>query len=147
MPELTFAVQGASESPTRTRVRARQFELLVDEPAELGGSDRGPNPVEHVLAGLAGCLNVVAHVVAKEMGIHIRSLGISVSGVLDPARFLGEPTEARAGFREIRVKLGVVSDASAAALDRWLEAVRRRCPVSDNLANTTPVRVEVERAV
>lgn len=144
MPDLEFSVVGRSESAARTVVTARQFRLVVDEPAELGGSDAGANPVEHVLAGLAGCLNVVAHVVAREMGFAIRSLEIAVSGVLDPARFLGEPTTARAGFREIRAVLRVASDADSATLSRWLETVRGRCPVSDNLANPTPVQVEVE---
>lgn len=144
MPDLEFSVVGRSESAARTVVTARQFRLVVDEPAELGGSDAGANPVEHVLAGLAGCLNVVAHVVAREMGFAIRSLEIAVSGVLDPARFLGEPTTARAGFREIRAVLRVAADADSTTLSRWLETVRRRCPVSDNLANSTPVRVEVE---
>ncbi len=144
MPDLEFSVVGRSESAARTVVAARQFRLVVDEPVELGGSDAGANPVEHVLAGLAGCLNVVAHVVAREMGFAIRSLEIAVSGVLDPARFLGEPTTARAGFREIRAVLRVASDADSATLSRWIETVRGRCPVSDNLANPTPVQVEVE---
>ncbi len=144
MSDVEFAVVGRSESAARTVVTARQFRLVVDEPADLGGSDAGANPVEHVLAGLAGCLNVVAHVVAREMGFAIRSLEMALSGVLDPARFRGEPTSARAGFREIRAVLRVVADADPATLSRWLETVRGRCPVSDNLANPTPVRIELE---
>jgi len=141
MPHLEFSVIGRSESPTRTVVTARQFRLVVDEPAELGGTDGGANPVEHVLAGLAGCLSVVAHVVARELGFTIRALEIAVSGTLDPARFLGEATTARAGYREIQAVLRVSSDADASTLERWIAAVRGRCPVSDNLAHPTPVRV------
>lgn len=142
MTELEFTVVGRSESPSRTRVTARQFAMVVDEPAELGGSDEGANPVEHVLAGLAGCLNVVAHVVAREMGFTIHTLEIAVRGILDPARFLGHSTSARAGFREIRATLRGTADADRATLARWIETVRCRCPVSDNLGNPTVVLVE-----
>ena len=34
----------------------RNFELIVDEPAQLGGIDEGPNPVEYIAAGLCGCI-------------------------------------------------------------------------------------------
>lgn len=34
----------------------RRFNLTVDEPPELGGTDEGPNPVEYLAAGLCGCI-------------------------------------------------------------------------------------------
>ena len=37
-------------------VRKRQFTFLVDEPAERGGTDKGPNPLAYFLAGAASCL-------------------------------------------------------------------------------------------
>lgn len=36
--------------------RKRQFTFLVDEPAERGGTDKGPNPLAYFLAGAASCL-------------------------------------------------------------------------------------------
>ena len=36
--------------------RKRHFTFLVDEPAERGGTDRGPNPLAYFLAGAASCL-------------------------------------------------------------------------------------------
>jgi len=38
----------------------------------------------------------------------------------------------------------VDSDAAPATLQRWLAAIESRCPVSDNLANPTPVILRVE---
>jgi uncharacterized OsmC-like protein len=35
----------------------------------------------------------------------------------------------------------VDTDAYEETLKRWVEAVEDRCPVSDNLGNSTPVRV------
>lgn len=39
MADLKFRVKAYSENPTKTIVKARGFELVVDEPADLGGTD------------------------------------------------------------------------------------------------------------
>lgn len=141
MPLKSFSVSGVSESPARILVKARQFTIIIDEPPALGGEDKGANPVEYLLSALAGCLNVVAHIVAKEMGINIKRLEIQVSGQLDTARLIGEKTTERAGFQQIEVNFKIDSDADDALLEHWLAVVKDRCPVSDNLANPTPVKI------
>lgn len=141
MALATFKVTAQSENLTKTVVRARNFEMIIDEPKNLGGTDEGPNPVEYVLGALAGCLSVVGHLVAKEMGFALRGISFDVDGHLEPAKFLGEPTTDRAGYQEIRVKIKPDCEATKEQLDAWVLAVESRCPVSDNLSNTTPVRV------
>ena len=89
MADSRFRVKAHSESPTKTIVKARQFEIVVDEPAELGGTDLGANPVEYVLAAFAGCLNVMAHVIAKELNFELRGVEIDLYGDLNPARLFG----------------------------------------------------------
>ncbi|MCK9525385.1 MAG: OsmC family protein [Limnochordia bacterium] len=141
MAIATFTVGAHSVNPTQTVVRARNFEMIIDEPSNLGGTDEGPTPVEYILGALAGCLTVVGHVVAKEMAFELRGITFELAGDLDPAKFLGESATNRAGFQEIRVKVLPDSNASQEQLDAWLKAVGSRCPVSDNLANTTPVQL------
>lgn len=139
--KLKFAVQATSENPTKTVVKARGFQIIIDEPQNLGGTDHGANPVEYVLGALAGCLNVVGHVVAKEMNMPLSGLTIELEGDLDPARFMGKATQERAGYQEIRVKVKPDTVADAETLAKWLHAVETRCPVSDNLQHVTPVSI------
>jgi uncharacterized OsmC-like protein len=40
----------------KVEVRKRHFTFHVDEPAERGGTDRGPNPLAYFIAGAAACL-------------------------------------------------------------------------------------------
>jgi len=141
MPNMKVNVSAKKENPTKTVVKARNFEMIIDEPANLGGTDHGANPVEYVLAALSGCLNVVGHVVAKEMGFEIKSLEIELDGELNPARFMGKSDEERAGYQAINVKMKPETDADEATLKTWIEKVENRCPVSDNLANATPVNI------
>ena len=145
MSDLKFSVSGESSSATQFIGKTRQFTLVVDEPETLGGTDEDANPVEYILAGFAGCANVVGHVVAKELGFTIKNLRIEVSGELNPERFLGSSYKERAGFKSINLNLIPDTDAPIETLTKWLQIVEERCPVKDNLQNKTPVRIAVEK--
>lgn len=141
MATTKFKVRAQSENPTKTVVRARNFEMIIDEPPNVGGTDEGPTPVEYILGALAGCLNVVGHVVAQEMAFTLRGISFELEGDLDPAKFSGKQTTSRAGYQAIRVKINPDTDATAEQLETWLKTVESRCPVSDNLSNATPVEL------
>ncbi len=143
MALLNFSTRGENENPTKFVANSRNFKLVVDEPAELGGTDHGANPVEYLLAGFAGCINVVAHIVAREQNLTINKLSIEVEGDLNPGKFLGISNEERAGFQNINLNINLDTDADQSAIDKWLKEVENRCPISDNLRNQTPVKVTV----
>jgi len=137
----TYRVKASSANPTKTVVTARSFQIIVDEPKSIGGTDEGATPVEYVLGALARCLSVVGHLVAKEMNMPLEEIDFELEGDLNPARFSGKATDERAGFQEIRVKISPKTTADEATVAKWLETVEDRCPVSDNLANPTPVKI------
>lgn len=143
MSDLKFRVKAKRLSDAKTTVRARNFEIIVDEPESLGGTDVAPNPVEYVLAAFAGCLNVVGCMIAKEMGFTIEDLQIDISGNLNPAKLMGKSDADRAGYKNIEVIMKPVCDADESTLQEWLQKVKSRCPVSDNLFNATPVTIDV----
>ncbi len=145
MSDLKFSVNGESNSSTQFVAKARQFKLIIDEPNDLGGTDQDANPVEYILAGLAGCINVIGHIVAKELGFEIKKLNIEVSGDLNPNKFLGVSDNERAGFKSIGLNLIPETDADINILSEWLTIVEKRCPVKDNLNNKTPVKLSVEK--
>ena len=145
MSNLRFSVNGESNSTTQFVAKARHFKLVVDEPEELGGADEAANPVEYILAGLAGCINVVGHLVAKELGFVISKLNIDISGEINPDKLLGISSHERAGFQSIQINLNPETEADIVTLSQWLKIVEDRCPVKDNLRNETPVRLSVEK--
>lgn len=142
MADIKFRVKAHSENPTKTVVKARGFELTVDEPQDLGGTNEGANPVEFVLAGYAGCLNVMAHVCAKELGIDLKGVKIDIVGNLNPARLFGQSFEERAGYKEIKATIKPDCEADEETMKKWLAAVIDRCPVGDNLKHATDVIVD-----
>ena len=143
MAMMTFSVEAHSESPTKTVAKARGFDMIIDEPEELGGSNEGPNPVEFMLGSLSGCLNVVCHMIAEEMGFELRGVKISLEGQLNPERLFGSCMDERAGYQNISVRITPDTDADEETLKTWLKAVEGRCPVSDNVCNPTPVVLDL----
>lgn len=141
MSTLKFSVQAQSVNSTQTQAKARDFVMTIDEPASLGGTDAGANPVEYLLASLSGCLNVVGHLIAGEMGITLNGIDFDLEGDLDPAKFMGKTASGRAGFMSIKVTMRPDCDADQATLQKWLQTVESRCPVSDNIGNATPVQI------
>lgn len=141
---IPVEVEAEREGPTRSTVEARDFELVVDEPESMGGADEGPNPLEYLLAGQAGCLNVTATQVAKEMGIEIQDLRIEISADFDVEAFQTEQPDGRTGLQNVVVALEAEADVDEETLREWAERVEVRCPVSDNIKNETDIALSVE---
>jgi uncharacterized OsmC-like protein len=145
MADLIFSLTGQNVNPTKFVAKTRQFTLTIDEPEGLGGTDQGANPVEFLLAAYAGCLNVMGHIVAAELGFKLNNIRIELEGDLNPAKVFGNPTNDRAGYKEIRVNIFPDADTDAAILAKWLEIIESRCPVNDNLINPTPVKISLKK--
>lgn len=139
MSDLTVLIEGTAQSAACFSANARQFNVVIDEPPQLGGEDLAANPVEYLLASYAGCINVVAHLTARELGINLEKLEIAIRGNINPARLFGESEEERAGFKQIDVQFSPVTDASPGLIKKWIEIIKTRCPINDNLATPTPL--------
>lgn len=137
--DLNFSINGKSVGHTKYSGVSRDFELIVDEPENLGGENSAANPVEYLLAGYAGCLNVVFNLVAKELNIKILKLNIAIDGNINPARFMGLSNDERAGFKSLNVNITLETDANAENEQLLIQKAKERCPVNDNLSNATPI--------
>ena len=65
----------------------RGHKILVDEPENLGGSDKGANPVELVLTALGACQSIVARTYAKKFDIDLQNFWVELEGDLDTDGF------------------------------------------------------------
>src|SRR6476661_1649576 len=72
----------------RTKV-PREFSIDIDEPYELGGSNRSANPQEHLLAALNACMMVGYAAQCAVRGITLEKLEIETHGEIDLRGFLG----------------------------------------------------------
>lgn len=137
--DIIVEVRGTRISGTRMEVRnSKGLSILVDK----HGSDECFSPLDYLLASLAGCINVVGHIVAKEMGIDIEGLEVIVRGTFNPGKLLANVGE-RAGFKGVEAEVRVKASADEGKLRAWLNQVLERCPIEDNLTNATPVKANL----
>jgi uncharacterized OsmC-like protein len=137
----TGTIRTVGDSMARSTTDAHAFKIFMDEPPELGGQNGAPSPLDFILAAHGGCLSYMTFFIAKELGIPVTRTEITVTAQLDPAKFAGTNRSVRAGYQAIDVTINVASTASAADIAKLRSEVEARCPVSDNLASATPVRI------
>jgi len=83
MLEITTSWEGGY----RCRVPIRDFEVLVDEPTIVGGTDTGPTPTELLLASLGACFTLAVAHVARKRGHELPDLCVRVRGQYRGAGF------------------------------------------------------------
>ena len=127
MQKMKFNVRAENEGLAIT-AKTGNHEVVLDEGAQMGGKDSGPNPMQNVLASLASCENVTAHMVAKEMEFDLQGLSFDITGTFDPRGFMGDAS-VRPYFEEVSVDVTVTTSESDARIKDLQEAVESRCPV------------------
>lgn len=127
----------------RSEARIREFvPVISDEPAGLGGTDAGPNPVEQLLGALGNCLAVGYAANATAAGIKLRDITIKLDGDIDLHTFIGL-RDGHAGFSKITAKVKLDTDASPEELKALHEKVNNSSPVGHTLSQAVPLIVDL----
>ena len=114
--------------PAPFRVRKRDFEFVVDEPAERGGTDTAPNPLAFVLAGAASCLaNHYASVAITE-GLSCTRLRVAAVGRFDRVLTGG-------AFRDITYDVHIDTAEPVEGMRELAERADAMCFASNTLVN------------
>ena len=116
--------------------------MIIDEPENMGRINMGPSPIQVLLMSLAGCLNVTGHEVARQRRLTLNATKLKLDGVLNPCTFIGCSYEERAGFQTINVKITPeFENATPEEIESWLKETEARCPVTDNIRDSTKINV------
>lgn len=59
--------------------KIRNHSVLLDEPAELGGADQAPTPLEHLLNAIGGCVAITLRMYAERKGWDLGKITVTVS--------------------------------------------------------------------
>ncbi|MBV8885450.1 MAG: OsmC family protein [Chroococcidiopsidaceae cyanobacterium CP_BM_RX_35] len=119
---------------------------VIDEPPGLLGQDTAPNPSEAALAALGSCLSVGIHANAIMRGITLTKLELELEGDINITGVwgIGDLSEKRLGFTDIRVKVDLEGNASRKELDDLVAHSNLWSPVANTLRN--PVNLNVSLA-
>jgi putative redox protein len=140
---VRFSVASRGKEGLHREVQVRDFSLTVDEPPALGGTNKGPNPVEYALAALATCQEITYRLHADAMGIPVNDVSVTLEGELDLRGFFNAAEGVRPGFLWIEGKVSFDGTATPEQLATLKRTVDAHCPVLDLLRNPTPVRLSL----
>jgi putative redox protein len=104
-------------------------ELIIDEPADRGGTDTGPRPTQLLGASLAGCTAITVEMYADRKGWDVGAMQVAVD-----MEYEGEVP------RSFAVSLTLPAELSDEQRRR-LVVIAGKCPVHKVIAGQTKVTV------
>lgn len=110
-----------------------------------GGSGLELCSGDMLLEALVACAGVTLKAVATALDIPLKSGNVSAEGDLDFRGTLGVDKEAPVGFREIRLRFDVKTDAPQDKLDQLLKLTERYCVVYQTIKAGPQVTVSLNR--
>lgn len=143
--KMTFQATGTSQK-MKSQLTLGNHELTIDEPPNMGGTDQGPDPLSTLLASLAGCENVIANLVAKDIGFDLQGIEFDVKGDLDPRGLMGQ-ADIQPYFNQVYVHAIVKTDETLERIQELKEKTDARCPVFTTFeAAGIPIEATWEKA-
>ena len=98
-----------------------------------------------LLQALAACAGVTLNAVATALGVTISSGRVIAEGDLDFRGTLGVDKTVPVGFRDIRLRFAVTTDATPEQVEKLLQLTERYCVVYQTLRHSPAIQVSLER--
>jgi uncharacterized OsmC-like protein len=108
-----------------------------------GGDGSSACSGDLLLQALVACAGVTLRAVATALGIELRSGTVSAEGEVDFRGTLGVDRDAPVGFRSMRLRFELDTDADEAATAKLLELTERYCVVYQTLREAPPIEVSL----
>jgi uncharacterized OsmC-like protein len=118
----------------------RQFSIDIDEPYELGGSNRFANPQEHLLAALNACMTVGYVAQCALRGITLEKLEIETHGEIDLRGFLGIDPAVPPGYERLSYVVRIKGNGTDEEFGEIHAAVMATSPNAYNLSRAVALK-------
>ena len=115
---------------------SRQFSIDIDEPCELGGSNRFANPQEYLLAALNACMVVGYAAQCALRGIILERLEIETHGEIDLRGFLGINPAVAPGYDRLSYVVRIKGSGTREQFAEIHKAVMATSPNFYNLSES-----------
>jgi uncharacterized OsmC-like protein len=111
-----------------------------------GGDGLSACSGDMLLEALVACAGVTLRAVATALDIELRGGTVSAEGDLDFRGTLGVSREAPVGFRDIRLRFDLETDAPADKVDGLIKLTERYCVVYQTLRTPAKLDLSVQTA-
>jgi putative redox protein len=108
--------------------------IVVDVPADMGGTDRGPTPPQLFIASLGSCVAAFVAQYCERTGIDSRDMTVDVSydKVEDPTRFVN-----------LKVTVNMPHGECDEGRKKAILRVAQHCPVHETISTLSGVEIEL----
>jgi uncharacterized OsmC-like protein len=143
---ITLKAHGSLEDGIACKVETGRALQIAGLHPKTGGSGRELCSGDMLLEALVACAGVTLKAVATAIDIPLKSGKVSAEGELDFRGTLGVAKDAPVGFREIRLRFDIETDAPQEKLDQLLKLTERYCVVYQTIKAGPKVDVTLLRA-
>ena len=140
---ITLRAQGRIGEGIACRVDTGKTLIEAGLHPATGGTGLQACSGDMLLEALVACAGVTLRAVATALAIPLRDARLTAEGDLDFRGTLGVAKDAPVGFREIRLKFDLDSDASEEQLKKLLELTERYCVVMQTIRGAPAVVVSM----
>ena len=138
---VTLRAQGRLGEGIACRVDTGRALVEAGLHPATGGSGLQACSGDMLLEALVACAGVTLTAVATALGIHLRDAKLTAEGDLDFRGTLGVAKDAPVGFRDIRLRFELDTDAPAAQQKKLIELTERYCVVLQTLRQAPAIQV------
>jgi uncharacterized OsmC-like protein len=138
---ITLRAQGRMGEGIACRVDTGRALVEAGLHPATGGSGQQACSGDMLLEALVACAGVTLKAVATALGIRLDDARLSAEGDLDVRGTLGVAKDAPVGFREIRLRFELDTDAPAEQQKKLIELTERYCVVLQTIRNAPAVKV------
>jgi uncharacterized OsmC-like protein len=144
---VTLRAEGRAGEGISCKIRTRQSLIDAGLHPATGGDGSQACSGDMLLEALVACSGVTLTAIATAMGVELRQAKIIAEGDLDFRGTLGVSSDAPVGFREIRLRFELDTDASEEQRATLMRLTERYCVVLQTLRSAPAVSVECVGAV
>jgi uncharacterized OsmC-like protein len=143
---ITLRAQGRLGEGVSCKIETGKGLVVAGLHPATGGTGLSACSGDMLLEALVACAGVTLNAVATALGIDLRDAVLEAEGDLDFRGTLGVAKDAPVGFRNIRLRFKLDTDASEEQLATLLRLTERYCVVYQTLAHPPPLVIERTRA-
>jgi uncharacterized OsmC-like protein len=143
---LTLRARGSASGPTVScKVETGRGLALAGIHPKAGGTGQELCSGDMLLEALIACAGVSMRAAAAVLEIPIKSAEVSAEGDVDLRGTLGVTEGVPVGFKDIRLRFDIDSDATKAELDQLIELTDRYCVILQTIQNGPRTTVTLNR--
>jgi uncharacterized OsmC-like protein len=142
--QITLEADGSLEEDVSCSVQTGRALVRAGLHPGIGGDGSLACSGDMLLQALVACAGTTIRSVSTSMGIAV-SGSVHAEGDLDWRGTLGVDRDAPVGFKSIRLRFEIESDADAEQIEKLIEKTERYCVVLQTLAGSPDLSVALER--